>query len=260
VSGSLGRPTVGIASLAALLVTLASLVSGCPAPGWDPNWAEKAQRVLVLPLNLVAAMPDEVTGRSRNVDDVMLDYLAERGKSVQAIGFEKAAAAWHASEGDCRSAEPKHCDRFEGVAPFAARRLRTDHEYDVMVVPYLLLRKARTNGYTASFDGVERPVKLWSYPAYGPYGYGPYAYYGPFSYDPWFGGGRVRAVSLKVWGFAADGEKLFDGIGGLDVVDQIESSEDAGYTVEVRENLLRDPGAIREGVIRALSRLVPRPD
>ena len=259
-SGSLGRSTVGIASVASLLVALASLISGCPAPGWDPDWKDKAQRVLVLPLNLVAAMPNELEGRARDVDEIMLDYLAERGKSVQAIGFDDAASAWHASEADCRSAEPKGCERFSHVAPFAARRLRTDHEYDVMLVPYLLLRRARTNGYTASFDGVERPVKMFGYPAYGPYGYGPYGY-GPYIYDPgWgFGGSRIRAVSLKVWGFAGDGQKLFDGIGGLDVVDQIQTSEDDGYSVEVRENLLRDPGEIREGVIRALSRLVPRP-
>jgi len=257
--GSLGRSTVGIAGLAALLVALAALVSGCPAPGWDPDWKSKAEHVLVLPLNVVAAMPEEVVGRSEKVDDIMLDYLAKHGKSVYAIGFEKATAAWRAAEGDCRSAEPKGCERFANVAPFAARKLRADHEFDVMIVPYLLLRGARTNGYTASFDGVERPVKMWNYPAYGPYGYG-YAY-GPYVYDPWWGGrSRVRAVSLKAFGYSAEGKKLFDGIGGIDVVDQIEPSEEYGYTVEVREKLLRDPSAIYEGVTRALARFVPRPD
>jgi len=235
------------------------LVSGCPAPGWDPDWKSKAEHVLVLPLNLVAAMPEEVVGRSESVDDVMLDYLAKHGKSVRAIGFEKATAAWREGEGDCRSAEPKGCDRFARVAPFAARRLRATHEYDVMLVPYLLLRGARTNGYTASFDGVERRVKIWNYPVNGPYGYGPYPY-GPYAYEPWFGGSRIRAVSLKVFGYSAEGQKLFDGIGGIDVVDQFEPSEEYGYTVEVREKLLRDPSAIYEGVTRALARFVPRPD
>ena len=255
---SLGRSAVRIAIPAALLAVLASLVSGCPAPGYDPEWRSKAERVLVLPLNLVAQMPEELSDNARHVDEVLLDYLAARGKSVQTIGFKDAAAAWRTSESDCRSAAAKDCDRFDGVAPFAARRLRADHEYDLLIVPYLLLRGARTNGYVASFDGVERMVKMSGYPPYG-YPYGPYAY-GPLVYGPGWGGPRIRAVSLKVYGFFPDGESSFDGIGGLEVVDRIEVSDEGpgAYNVLVRENLLSDPNAIREGVARALSPFVPR--
>ena len=250
-----------IAGCGALLAALAALVSGCPAPGYDPNWRSRSERVLVLPLNVVAAMPEELSDRAtRRVDKILLDYLAASGKSVSTIGFSDAVAAWRAGESDCRSAATKGCDRFERVAPFAARHLRAGHDYDVLIVPYLLLRGARTNGYVASFDGVERPVKTSGYPPNGPYGYGPYGY-GPYAYGPYgFGGGRIRAVSLKVFGYSAEGKKVFAGIGGLDVVDRIEASEEPGaYTTEVRKNLLRDPDAIREGVARAFSRLVPRP-
>jgi hypothetical protein len=247
-----------IAGHVALLSAVTSLVSGCPAPGYDPNWRSKAQRVLVLPLNLVAAMPDEVADGAGHVDKILLDYLAERGKSVSTIGFQDAAVGWRAGESDCRAAAAKKCDRFVGVAPFAARKLRTDHEYDVLIVPYLLLRGARTNGYLASFDGVERPVQMPRYAPYGPYGYYPYGY-GLNWWDGW-GGSRIRAASLKVFGFSADGKKLFDGIGGLDVVDRVDASEESGaYTVNARENVLGDPNAIHEGVARALSPLVPLP-
>jgi hypothetical protein len=217
--------------------------------------------VLVLPLNLVAELPEELAAGARRVDEIQLDYLAERGKSVSTIGWKDAAAAWRASESECRSAATKGCDRFDRVAPFAARRLRADHDYDVLIVPYLLLRGARTNGYVASFDGVERSVKGPPYAPYGPYGYGPYGYgygYGWGAYG--WGGSRIRAASLKVFGYSPDGKKVFDGIGGLDVVDQIEASEENGaYTAEVRENVLGDSNAIREGVARALSPFVPRP-
>ena len=262
-----------IAGHAALLFAVTSLVSGCPAPGYDPDWRSKTQRVLVLPLNVVAEMPEELAGGARRVDEILLDYLAERGKSVSTIGFKDAAAAWHAGESDCRSAATKGCERFDRAAPFAARHLRADHDYDLLIVPYLLLRGARTNGYTASFDGVERLVKMPRYAPYGPYGYGPYAYGpsyawgGPYAWGGWgggwggWGGSRIRAASLKVFGFFPDGKRSFAGIGGLDVVDRIEVSEESGaYTFEVRENVLGDPAAIREGVARALSRLVPRPE
>jgi hypothetical protein len=244
-----------IAARAALLFALTSLVSGCPAPGYDPNWRSEAERVLVLPLNVVAAMPEELAGGAERVDKVLLDYLAERGKSVSAIGFADAVAAWRVGDRECRSAATTSCDRFDRVAPFVARHLRAGHDYDVLIVPYLLLRSARTNGYVASFDGVERPVKMPRYAPYGPYGYGPYAY-GPYVW----GGSRIRAASLKVFGFFPDGERSFAGIGGLDVVDRIDASEESGaYTIEVRGNVLRDPDGIREGVARALSPFVPRP-
>jgi hypothetical protein len=233
-----------IAGCGALLVAVTSLVSGCPAPGYDPNRRTEIERALVLPLNVVAAMPRELSADARRVDQILLDYLAERGKSVQTIGFSDAVAAWRAGESDCRSAAKKGCDRFAHVAPFAVRRLRADHDYDVLIVPYLLLRGARTNGSVASFDGVERSVQVSESASVGPYGFR----------------GRIRAASLKVYGYSPDGEKMFDGIGGLDVVDQIEASDEPGaYTIEVRENVLGNPEAIREGVARALHRLVPRP-
>jgi hypothetical protein len=253
VDRSPGRSPLRIAGCGALLAAVASFVSGCPAPGYDPDWRSKAERVLVLPLNLVAAMPEELAGGARRVDKILLDHLSERGKSVSTIGFKDAQAAWHAGESACRSEQTKGCDRFAGVAPFAARHLRANHDYDVLIVPYLLLRGARTNGYVASFDGVERSVKMPGYAPYGPYGYGPYGWGG----SPGWGGSRIRAASLKVFGFSADGKKLFDGIGGLDVVDQIESSDESGATVEVRENVLGNPEAIREGVALALKRLLP---
>jgi hypothetical protein len=113
----------------------------------------------------------------------------------------------------------------------------------------------------ASFDGVERPVKMPRFAQYDPYGYGPYAY-GPYGWGGWggWGGSRIRAASLKVFGFFPDGKSSFAGIGGLDIVDRIEASGESGaYTIEVRENVLGDPDAIREGVARALGPLVPRP-
>jgi hypothetical protein len=220
--------------------------------------------VLVLPLNLVAAMPEELADGAKHVDEAMLDYLSARGKSVSAIGFADASAAWRAGESECRS-QARGCDRFERVAPFAARRLRADHAFDVLIVPYLLLRAARTDGYTASFDGVERPVSMPRYApgpyAYGPYGYGPYGYgpYGPYPYYGGYGwtgweGPRIRAASLKVYGFFPDGEESFDGIGGLDVVDEVAASDESReYTIQARENVLGDPARVREGVERALS-------
>ena len=235
-----------IGARVALVAALASLVGGCPAPGYNPNARAEVERVLVLPLNVVAAMPRELADGARGVDRILLDYLAESGKAVEPMAYGDSFAAWRAGENECRAQE-KSCDRFADVAPFVARRLRANHDYDVLIVPYLLLRGARTNGEVATFDGVRRPVDAGLPPT------------GPL----WLAQNRIRAASIKVYGFHPDGKKMFAGIGGIELVDRIELSREQQpypypypYTVEVRQDVLRDAATIREGIAIALRALV----
>ena len=77
---------------AALIAAVAWLVCGCAAPRnhlYRKSGAD-FERALVLPLNLVAAMPEELAGRANRVDEALLGYLAERGKAIETIGFADA--------------------------------------------------------------------------------------------------------------------------------------------------------------------------
>src|SRR5262245_6484067 len=150
-----------ILGCAAVVLAAAGIAFGCAAPRnhlYERSGSE-FERTLVLPLNLVVAMPDELAQSARRVDAVLLGYLAERGKSVEAIGFHDASAAWRESESECRSQAAKGCDRFAGVARVFAQRLRRDHDYQTLIIPYLFLRPARSNSSTAAWDGVKRPVE-----------------------------------------------------------------------------------------------------
>ncbi len=234
-------------SRAALIAAVAGIVCGCAAPRnhlYRKSGAD-FERALVLPLNLVAAMPEELAGRANRVDKALLGYLAERGKAIEAIGFADASAAWRASEAECRSQAEKRCDRFAGVAPFMARHLRTNHDYQTLIIPYLLLRTARSRSDTAAWDGVKRPVEK-SGRGFGPDG------------QMRFVRGEIRAASLEVFAFSAEGEKVFQGVGGLDLVDRLHGTNDFDpYDIEVREDVLGDEQMIREGVALALEPLVP---
>lgn len=240
--------TFRIVGRAALIAVVASVACGCAAPRNHLHRKSAAgfERALVLPLNLVAAMPEDLAARAKQVDQALLSYLAERGKATLTIGFTDAGAAWRASEAECRSQAQRHCDRFAGVAPFMARRLRSDHDYQVLIIPYLFVRTARSGRNTAAWDGVKRPVEKAG-PGFGPDG--------PIRLVR----GQIRAASLKVFAFSAEGEKVFDGVGGLDLVDRVYGySEYEPYRIEVREDVLGDPQMLREGVELALDRLVPR--
>jgi hypothetical protein len=237
-----------IAALAAGVVVLA-LALGCAAPRnhlYQRSGAD-FERALVLPLNLVVAMPEELDGpAARGVDAVLLGYLAEHGKAVETLGFADASTAWRESEAECRSQAEKKCERFANVASVMAQRLRRNHDYQTLIVPYLFLRNARTNAHTAAWDGVKRPVEKT--------GQG-FEQEGPLRLVR----GSFRAASLKVFAFSSDGEKVFEGVGGLDLVDRLDGySEYEPYTVEVRDNLLADSAVVREGVVLALDSLVPR--
>jgi hypothetical protein len=233
----------------AALIAAASLAAGCAAPRNHLHQRSSAefQRAVVLPLNLVARMAPELRDGASRVDRELLRYLAERGKAIDSISTAEAYSAWRASEADCQSQGEKDCDRFLGVARAMAQRLRRDRDYQTLIVPYLMMRDARCRSSTVLWDGVQRPVETAgrSFEPDGPMR---------------VAGGRIRAVSLKVYAFSADGERVFEGIGGLDVVDRVSAEGDPPLVdYEVREQLLGDPALLREGVELALEKLVARP-
>jgi len=246
VDGTRSRSPIRIVWRAALI---AAVACGCAAPRNHLYQKSGAQfeRALVLPLNLVAAMPAEVAGGSRRVDEALLGYLAERGKAVEAMKYADALAAWRAAESECRAQSHEDCDHFAGVAPIMAQRLRRDHDYQTLIIPYLRFHAARTGSSTAKWHGVKRSVEKTGS------GFGP-------------GGsarlvrGEIRAVSLSVLAFSAEGKKIFEGVGGLDLVDRLRAPGDAyqDYSVDVREDVLGDEQMLREGVELALDPLVPR--
>ena len=96
---------------------------------------------------------------------------------------------------------------------FMAQRLRTDHDYQTLIIPYLLLRNARSGSNECRWHGVRRPVEK--------------------SGSGFDEGGParlvradIRAASLKVFAFSADGERVFEGVGGLDLVDRVSADDE----------------------------------
>jgi hypothetical protein len=252
VNGTPVRSRVRIVGRLVLIAAVACIVCECAAPRnhlYHKNGAA-FERAFVLPLNVVATMPRELIGGASRVEGALRGYLSERGKAIETIGIVDARAAWGESVSECRAQAERHCDRFAGVARVLARRLRKHHDYQTLIIPYLLLRSARigTGSSTARWDGVKSPVEQSGW------GFGPD---GPLRLF----GGDIRAASLKVFAFSAEGTKVFEGIGGLDLVDRVYA--DGGpdtLRIDVREDLLGDAEMLRAGAALALDPLVPRGD
>lgn len=236
----------------AVVAALALLAEGCATSPqnrlYRPAGAD-LQRVLLLPLNVVIAMPGELTSGAKRVDQALHGYLAERGKSIETLGLAEARKAWLASAMECK-AVGRGCRGFDGAARVLARHLRENREYELLIVPYLLLRPARMRLNNVAWDGVERRIERIGE-----------SNDGGFELDS----GSIEAPSLAVFAFSSDGDKLFQGVGGLDLAHRLvfppkRGSQALRWTFELRDDLFSDPALLREGVAVALDPLLPRSD
>lgn len=194
-------------------------------------------------------MPSGLNDGAERVEEALHDYLARRGKAIEAIGYVDARDAWLASVKECRSQAEPGCNGFDGAMRVLARRLRLDREFDVLIVPYLLLQPAKVHLRTASWDGVERELEI--------VGMSP-----GISLDSV----TMNAPSLAVFVFSSDGEKLYRGVGGLDlahylhVVPNRHSASTFSMAFELLDDVFTDPEPLREGIAIAMDPLLPRSD
>jgi hypothetical protein len=199
----------------------------------------------VLPLNVIAKMPGDLAPGSERVDDDLVAYLRERGKQVRTLTYAEARTFWKASVDDCRH-EQGPCEDFAKPASYLARRLAATGEHELLIIPYLRFREAKNCAEHVHWDQVERPVEK----------VGPGLYPGgPIDIED----ADMRAVSIEVYVLDRGGARVFEGDGGIEVVDRIYVPKSPDPVVsEPRENLYENPAWIREGVSIALSPLIPR--
>ncbi|MDJ0851822.1 MAG: hypothetical protein QNK04_25875 [Myxococcota bacterium] len=211
----------------ALLPALASVAGCLLACASEPTGPSRAvlmgneNRVfMILPLNVAAAMPQELNGLSPVIWKQLELYLRRQGKELKTISRTAARNLWIRSIRTARAAD--RGAGYDDAARLLALELAKHTDFDVLVTPSLFLREARISNRTARWDGVVRDLEFdiegleartlaSSTPLEG----------------------VAPAASLHVAVFDAAGEKLHEAQGGLDVL----------VRVVVRVDR-RDPGAV----------------
>lgn len=138
-----------------------------------------------------------------------------------------------------------------------ARLLAAHVDYEVLVMPSLVVRHARVHGYQTSWDGVRRPLPLRSASPI------------PSAFDAGASGvtvsgyrGRIGAASLYVATLASDGELLYEGLAGLDLIQEVAQVARPHHAPEwslaPRSDSFADPAGLREGVELAFVRRLPK--
>jgi hypothetical protein len=241
-------PRAPLGVLTAGLVALA-----CASAGEPRALAVRPGRIVVAPLNLALRTPAELRASAPLVWPEILRYLGEQDRPVSVVAPGDAIRLWQAAVRDLeRSGETREP---RAAASRFARSLAEHVDFDVLVMPAVVVRPARIAGYQAAWDGVRRDL-----PARTPL---PLAIDDPISGIAVSGyRGRIAAASLYVTLLGPDGASLYEGLAGLDVVQEIalvaRPHDAPEWSLAPRRDLFADASGLRDGVERAFERPLPR--
>jgi len=208
--------------------------------------------VMLLPLNLVVSLPAELQQPSKRVFELMSEYLTVSRKNVGSLRLYHARRLLDASVREVKSA-PEVEPEFGSAARVFVRRLGEQSQFDALVMPSLVYRKARIYPGTnaAVWDGVKRPLSISS------------EHDSSLSMDYTYGiQGEIDGVSLHVLVYDANGSRIFEGYGGIDLVHHfdMEGAYDAKLgRMVMRRDPLSDEAAIRRGIMTAFDPYLSRP-
>jgi hypothetical protein len=206
-----------------------------------------AQSLLILPLNVAAVMPTELDAASPMVWEALEVYLRAQGKALKTVAFPTARQLWLESIKQVRATNPR--SGYDDAARVLVGELSRHAAFDAVIAPSLYLREARIDGRSASWDAVERPLEIEGaerLPADLPLE------------------GAAPAASLHVAVFDAQGNKLQEAIGGLELLVRVRvtrkrNASPGALSVRYtpRSDLFATRDQMLEGIALALAPFLP---
>lgn len=235
----------------ALLCAFAALFSmACAAPRTAENsdatsQAFSAGRIVVAPLNLAIRAPSGLAIDTTPVREELIQHFQQMDRPVKVIEPESATRIWDDSFAELANSGQQ--PELTTALQHFALRLAEHSDYDMLVMPSLLLRSARVRGGSAYWDGVKQRLPVRSVAPFGnidavePMG---------VRASRWNFKGRVAAVSLHVMVLTPDGRSVYQGIGGLDVLQEAKLAADGRGAWELvnRADPFDRSGSLRRGV------------
>jgi hypothetical protein len=182
------------------------------------------------------------------LDELITRVLWERDLRVQAPPADQIRADWNAATRDAAQAEPAatgdaDAARFDRAAAalVAAFRARGT-EFDALLIPALVIRQGKVVGQSVQWDGVVRNL--------------------PLEYENRDKAHiearrrlETRCTSLRVLAYGADGKRLFERYGGLEVTQRMKIAE-GNWSWTLRGDLFRKREDLESGVRVALRPLL----
>jgi hypothetical protein len=204
------------------------------------------RRVLLGPSNLAYALPAEVSGAVERVQGAVVAYLEARELEVERLDLAEGRKRWREAAAQAKG------QGSEGAVAIFARQLAAERDFQVLILPSLLMFSVRVVDSSGTWDGVRRSLSMVNRPSLGPPGSAD-----TLSKGMVYGGvtGDALATSLHVLVYSPDGERIFEGRGGFDFIQEIDLAHAPDWRWEFHPTLarLRDPEVLNGGVEIALS-------
>jgi hypothetical protein len=201
-------------------------------------------------MNLVRALPAEISDGAQPVEKALLAHLKGRGLEVSQLDLLEGRKLWAQAVSEAQQQGSK-----DASLPFV-KHLAERGDFDVVMLPSFVTRTVYVSDNSGTWDGVRRSMTVVNAPSRGVGGSTD-----TFSKGVFAGGvsGAMQATSLHLVVFSRQGERVFEGIGGFDFVHEIDLSpaRQRHWNLRRRARLPGSPEVVQEGVAIALGPYLP---
>ena len=238
-------PNGGVGSVLAR-VALLVLAIGCATPLTDTPAPERpgVERLVVCAPNTVLPLASELQGGRAPLQREVEAYLIRQGREVVRIDLYDGRELWTQAVAQAREE-----GAIENAVAIFADALAEYTDFHAIVMPSLLLTKTLATASWGTWDGVTRRMRTVD------------------SAEPsWTGrsgsvlddgtdlgglSGEMSVTSVHFLVFSRDGERIFEGRGGLEYTHEIDLSKTRSHNrlnIRMRDDLFEDPEVLREGI------------
>ena len=205
----------------------------------DRGTASDLRRVLLLGFNVIPGLPVGIVGITDPILEEIAAYLEAHDLRVDRGDSETSRSLWLECAREANELSPGEPD-WNATGRRFVGRLREQRDFDAVVVPTLLYRKVPIHGSRVEWDGVVRELRGLKSPTVGRF-----SSRGRYS---------VIAVSLHLIVLGAGSDEHFHGIGGLEILQEVDDLRRTHRRVHfrIREDLFLEPDLLREGIAIAL--------
>jgi hypothetical protein len=231
----------------ALAISAALLACAAPTPPPERATGRPAtpevRRILVCSPNTVLSLPSELQEGSAPLRAEIEAYLRDHDREVEWVDLYESKRAWR----DARETAKESGSIATTPAHFADELAR-GRDFDVLVMPSILFREVTARHGVVDWDGVKRKIR--------------------YSNAPSQRNGRrlatwtwqVPVTSLHLLVFSREGERVFEGRGGLEIAVEVGATvgeRRARSAFQPRVDLFHDRALLREGVATAFAPYLP---
>jgi hypothetical protein len=205
-------------------------------------------------VNLVVALPTELEGGVEPVQGAIVAYVEAQGRQVQRLSLPEARDLWQRAIEAAKATGPL---RFETAATAFAKEAAAHHEFQALLLPSLIVQRSVVRHRGVAWDGVQRRVRVVNRPR-EPGGRNQNALVEGMAAGDL--NANVSIVSLHLLAFSRDGQLVFQGRGGVDILEEVDlqdAEKTFHFQIKPRNDVFDDRRILLEAVAIAFTPYLP---